>query len=50
MKRERWHAQRDEEGATCLRLPRPASGARNDKILCLEIVYAVSQRLVYVAR
>ena len=28
MKRERWHAQRDGEGATCLRLPRRY--ARND--------------------
>ena len=33
MKRERWHAQRDGEGATCLRLPRPASGSRNDNVL-----------------
>ena len=37
MKRERWHAQRDGEGATCLRLRRYA---RNDSVKRLPRRYA----------
>ena len=55
MKRERWHAQRDGEGATCLRLrryaprndsilqgrlPRPVNGSRNDSVKRLPRRYA----------
>ena len=43
MKRERWHAQRDGEGATCLRLPRPVNGSCNDSVKCVATLLAMTK-------